>query len=115
LIYLIDRCGKPAEIYLRLHQPGEYSKLIMSAVGTLQHWSQSDGARPNATSTDSQRWAELSQISGMKFDLAALDVLELDFEEDGRPWSYVPLADGLDVLLVWSPGSITPGSSQLPD
>lgn len=37
MIYLNDRCGQPAEIYLRLHRPGEFPSLIMTAVGTLEH------------------------------------------------------------------------------
>jgi hypothetical protein len=114
LILLNDRCGQEVEVYVMTDASGvdtiasrQHPQIVVSAVGTLQHWRQVE---------DAEKWANLPQdhwlgaytVGDVHFNVTALTELELDFDADGRPWSYrFSLGDHADLLVVWQPDSLS--------
>ena len=106
LLFLNDRCGQEVELYV-MTRPD--SAIVVSALGTLQHWRQGDDAA-KSRSFPQDHWHGAYSVGDTGFNVTSLTEVKLDYDGEGKPWSYsFPLADGVDLLIVWQPDSFGAG------
>jgi hypothetical protein len=104
LLTLNDRCGQEVEAYVRVPEPGEHPRIIVSAVGTLQHWSEDPVKDPSSLAVR-ESWRGAYRVGDMHLNVTSLvDDVTVDVDVDGHPWAYTfPLEGGVELLIVWQP------------
>ncbi len=92
-----------------------FGEIIVSAIGTLRHWRQEEDASQWLT-LPQDHWHGAYRVGDAGFNVTPLSEVELDFDAEGKPWSYkFPLTGDLELLIVWQPDSFGPPRSAQPE